>query len=243
VIAAPIAAISATPAPAVPLPDGTYRYATAVAGRPVGNSTIVVRRTGNVVTIAENGTLAGNAASTLRRLDASTFATLSYAIDYDGKHASVSVAGSEATLTQGTDTSTIDAALGTPLVINDNLVAGFAQLPATLHVTGKHALTFACACGAFIAVPVTVTAAGAGTVTVTMDGVMDHTTARLRFDPKTFVLERFDLPSQQLSIALTSHDAAPAAPASPVAPSPAPSPSRGARCTRAAAARSARAAA
>ena len=158
-IAALIAAVSATTAAAAPvLPDGTYRYATSVGGRPVGTSTIVVRRTGNVVTIVENGTLAGNAAITLRRLDAPTFATLSYAIDYDGKHAGVSVAGSEATLTQGGDTSTIDAAAGEPLVVNDNLVAGFAQIPATLHVSGKRALTFACACGAFIAVPVTVSA-------------------------------------------------------------------------------------
>jgi dipeptidyl aminopeptidase/acylaminoacyl peptidase len=101
------------------------------------------------------------------------------------------------------------------------MVAGFAQIPAMLHVTGEKKLTLACVCGGFVAVPITVTAMRSGAVTIAVEGA----TATLTYDTATYVLERFDLPSQQLTIVLKSYDPQAEPLPQPIVPTPEPLPS------------------
>jgi dienelactone hydrolase len=186
------------------LPDGTYRYATSIAGRDVGKTTLVVRRDGAAVIIEESSALAGITLVSQRTIEESTFATRSYTADTAGKHVVVTILGNEATISQGKFSEKISAAPDAPFVVSDNLIAGWAQIPATLHATGGKKLTIACLCGGFMAVPLSVVSSARGVVTVNgADGV----TATLTFDPRTYVLQRLNVPAQQASIVLQSQDA------------------------------------
>lgn len=212
------------------LPTGTYRYEMSIGGHTVGGSTIVVRRRGAVVEIAESGTLAGRAIISDRKIREAGFTTLSYVADVGGKHLVLTIAGNQAILNGSASSAKIEAAAGAPFLVSDNMAAGFALIPATLAVTGAKQLTLACLCGAFLAVPVTVTghqaAAAAGVppgdaaLAVGMEGVA----ATLWYDPRSYVLDRFDLPSQQFSIVLRSYDAAEMPLPKPIVPTPLPLP-------------------
>jgi pimeloyl-ACP methyl ester carboxylesterase len=214
------AALAAVPYRPAPLPNGTYRYEMNVGAHAIGNSTIVVRRSGSTVEIAESATMAGAALVTERLIDEATFATSSYSVDWSGQHATLAIVGNGATLTQGKVTAKIAAALDAPFVVSDNMVAGFAQIPATLHVTGEKQLTLACVCGTFVAVPVEVVGQRDGHLSILVEGA----TARLTFDPRTYVLRRLELPSQQLSIVLQSYDAVVTKLPVPIKPTPVPLP-------------------
>jgi pimeloyl-ACP methyl ester carboxylesterase len=213
------------------LPTGTYRYDVLIDGRGVGKSSIVVSRDAGTIEIRESASLLGAAIGSRRTLTAA-FAAQSYAGDAGAKHFAVEVAGNEATLTASGLQQKIAAAPGAPFLVADNMPAGFALIPATLHATGAKALTLACVCPVgFVAVPVTATGSstappvgvpsGDASLTVTMD----RATATLWFNAQTYVLDRMDLPSQQLSIELQSYDAALATLSKPVAPTPLPLPS------------------
>ncbi|HVN70301.1 MAG TPA: alpha/beta fold hydrolase [Candidatus Binatia bacterium] len=217
-----LAAATSAPSPAPVVPDGTYRYETRIGGRTAGRSTIVVRHEGNVVTVRESATLAGASLVSERTIDASSFATISYAVDYLGTHAVVSILGNDATVIQGETTLKISAPPGAPFVVSDNMVAGFAQIPATLHASGEKQLTLACLCGGgFIPVPVKATAARPGVVTISVQDLA----ATLTFDPRSYALRRFELPAQQLTIALVSYDRQVVPLPQPVVPTPMPLPS------------------
>src|SRR5580698_9462568 len=203
------------------LPDGTYRYVTTIGGRNIGSSTVVVRREGAAVVIEESASLAAITLISERKLEESTFATLSYTVDTGGKHAVVTVLGNDATVTQDTNRAKITASPGAPFVVSDNLVAGWAQVPATLHASGEKMLTLACLCGGFIAVPISVIESRAGFVSLRDANGLD---VRLTFDPQTYVLERLDVPSQQAEVVLQSHDVSVSALPQPVAATPMPLP-------------------
>jgi hypothetical protein len=129
------------------LPSGTYRYETGIGGHSVGSSTIVIRRSGGTLDIGESASLAGRSLISDRKIQATTFANLSYVADADGQHAALTFAGNEATLSAGAVHATIAAPASAPFVVSDNMVAGFALIPAALHVTGAKQLTLACVCG------------------------------------------------------------------------------------------------
>ncbi len=211
---------AAPPANAV-LPNGTYAYEMRVGAGAIGRSTIVVHRDGGAIRVGESASLAGAALVSERSIDEATFATIAYSVDAYGKHAVVSFDGRAATVTQGEAAATIAAKPDAPFVVNDNMVAGFAQIPATLLATGATRITFACVCGTFEAVPVTVVARSPGSLTISMQG----TSATLQFDPASGVLQRLDLPAQQFSIVLLSHRTAIADLPRPVLPTPVPLPS------------------
>ena len=92
-------------------------------------------------------------------------------------------------------------------------------------------LTLACLCGAFVAVPVTVTgqptpppqgvAPGEEGLSVEVEGQ----TATLWFHRQTYVLDRFELPAQDLTIVLRSYDSAMTPLPKPATPTPLPLPS------------------
>lgn len=213
------------------LPSGTYRYETSIGGTSVGGSTLLVRRTNGALEVSESASLAGRALISDRKIRTANFANLSYAADANGKHFVLTFAGNEATLTGGGQRATIAAPAGAPFLISDNMTAGFALMPATLSVTGAKQLTLACLCGVFVAVPVTVTghpttppqgvAPGDAGVTVKVEGQ----TATLWYDSRTYVLDRFELPAQLLTIALRSYDSKVTPLPKPVAPTPLPLPS------------------
>ncbi len=217
----PLLGVLAAAPPGAPiLPDGTYRYESRVAGNPVGSSTIVVRRRGGNVEIEESGALFNSGLVSTRELSAATFATTRYTATAHGERFTLTVAGATATLTSDGQTSKITAPPGAPLLVNDNMVAGFAQMPALLHATGSKKLTFACLCGEYLAVPVTVTAQTATTATISVLGQ----TGTLTFDPQSYVLQRFDLTAQQLSIVLSGYGTEPGALPSPAIATPVPMP-------------------
>jgi uncharacterized protein len=221
-MAAPFAwAIAAAQPPSAILPNGTYRYEISVDGAVIGESTIVVSRERGLIVVGESVSAAGVALVTERKIDDATFAVESYTADAGPKHVVVSVTGNAATIRQGSANATITAAPGAPLVISDNMVAGIALVPATLHATGAKSLTLASVAGGFVAVPVNVTASADGRLTLSLGGQ----TATLSYDPRTFVLSRLEVASSKTLLALKSYDARIAALPSPVAATPVPLPS------------------
>lgn len=185
------------------LPEGTYRYGITIGGNSVGTSTIVIRRDGGVIAIGESASVAGTTLVSHRKIDEASFATLAYTVDFGRKHAAVAVSGNAATVTQDGVSTRFPATPDAPFVVGDNRVAGFAVMPAMLHVTGAKKLTLACVCGgAFAVIPVTVVRNRDGVVTTSMEG----TPVVLNYDPRTYVLGRADVPSQEASMILRSYD-------------------------------------
>jgi len=213
------------------LPNGTYHYDTSVGGHTVGSSTVLIRRSGGTLDVGESASFAGRTVISERKIREATFANISYVADANGKHLVLTFAGNDATLAADGQSSTIAAPAGMPFVVGDNMTAGFALIPATIATTGAKRLTLACYCGAFVAVPVTVT----GQATPPPQGValgeeglsvkLDGQTATLWFHRRTFVLDRFELPSQELTIVLRSYDSSEAPLPKPAAPAPLPLPS------------------
>lgn len=202
-------------------PDGTYAYRMQVGGKDVGVSTVVVSRERGTILVSESAAMSGLTLVSHRTIDAATFLTTAYSVDARGQHAVVRFDGNAATVEQAGTTATATAAPGAPFVVNDNMAAGFAMIPAALQATGAQGLTLACVCGAFEAVPVAIVSHTPGTLAISMQGVE----ATLHYDPATAVLQRFDVPSQGFSIVLHSYDAAVAALPSPTMPTPVPLPS------------------
>jgi pimeloyl-ACP methyl ester carboxylesterase len=213
------------------LPSGTYHYDTSIGGHSVGSSTILIARSGGTLDVGESGSLAGRIVVSERKIREATFANLSYVADANGKHLVLTFAGDGATLTADGQRATIKAPAGTPFLVSDNMTAGFALIPATIATTGVKRLTLACLCGSFVAVPVTVTgqptpppqgvAPGEEGLSVEVAGQ----TATLWFHRGTYVLDRFELPAQDLTIVLRSYDSAMTPLPKPAVPTPLPLPS------------------
>jgi pimeloyl-ACP methyl ester carboxylesterase len=218
-VVAAAALLGATGAPASStLPDGTYRYAMRIGGSQIGNSVVVVRHVGRTIEIDENGNFAGRSLTSTRILDAQTYATTSYDAEADGKKLSLKVSGNAAKLESGTATATIVTPAGTPFVVNENMAAGFMTIAPLVLATGLAKFTLACLCGAFVAVPSQITTATRGSLTIAMHGQ----TVTLHYDPATNVLQELDLPVQNFSLVLLSHDATTAPPHASAPPAPLP---------------------
>ena len=206
---------------ALVLPDGTYRYDITIGGQSVGTSTVVIRRDGGAIAIGESAALAGTAVLSSRTIDESTFATVSYTGEAGGKRATVAIVGNEAAVVQNGVSAKFAASSDAPIVVSDNRVAGFAQMPATLHVTGARKLTLACVCGGqFVLLPVTVVGNSSGILTISVQS----TTIALHYDSQSFVLQRAEIPAQESAFVLHSYDPQPTALPQPVTPTPLPLP-------------------
>ncbi len=212
------------------LPSGTYHYDTSIGGRSVGSSTVLVRRSGGTLDVGESGSFIGRTISSERKIQEATFANISYVADASGKHIVLTFAGNEATLTADGQPATIAAPAGAPFLVGDNMTAGFALVPAMLATTGVKRFTLACVCGSFVAAPVTVTgqptpppqgiAPGEEGLSVQVEGQ----TATFWFHRGTYVLDRFELPAQDLTITLRSYDSATTPLPKPAPPAPLPLP-------------------
>ena len=202
-VALPAIVGAGNPSASAILPDGTYVYEIEGAAS-VATSTIVVHREGAAIVMGESTSVNGIVITTQRRIDESTFATLSYALDGAGQHADVTVVGTQATVAQGEQSLKISASPDAPFVVSENLVAGWAQIPATLHATGDKQLTLACVCGGgFTAVRVSVTQSRPGRLELHGSDGID---VALRFDPQSFVLEQMEVPAQHSTVTLRSHE-------------------------------------
>ncbi|HEV3091452.1 MAG TPA: alpha/beta fold hydrolase [Candidatus Cybelea sp.] len=228
---APLLAAAAATSASTVLPNGTYLYAIDVGGQAVGKSTIVVSREPGSIEIGESASVIGQSLVTRRTLTASTWATVSYSGSSGAKSFSVNIRENQAVLTAGAVTKQISGDSGTPLVVSENLVAAFAQLPAMLHVTGATHVTLACICGGgFTAVPGRASAtsaarpAGVPTGDAALDLDFAATKAIVWYDPHSFVMHRFEVPAQRFVVALQSYDPAIAPLALPVQPTPLPTP-------------------
>jgi len=212
------------------LPSGTYHYDWSIGGHSVGSSTVLIRRSGGTLDVGESGSLPGRTIFSERKIREATFANLSYVADAIGKHIVLTFAGNEATLTEDGQRATIATPAGAPFLVSDNMTAGFALIPATLGTTGVKRFTLACLCGSFVAVPVTVT----GQPTPPPQGIapgdeglslqIEGQTAALWFHRGTYVLDRFELPAQDLTIVLRSYDSATTPLPKPATPAPLPLP-------------------
>jgi hypothetical protein len=122
------------------LPSGTYHYDWSIGGHSVGSSTILVRRSGGTLDVGESGSLPGRTINSERKIREATFANLSYVADAGGKHIVLTFSGNDATLTADGQNTTIAAPAGAPFLVNDNMTAGFALMPATLASDGREAV-------------------------------------------------------------------------------------------------------
>ena len=218
IAAAPSTAAPPATAPAT-LPDGTYRFAVRLGGSLVGSSVAVVRHIGQTVEIEENDNVAGQSLTSTRILDAQTFATRSYDADANGRKLSLSISGTIAKLTSGNTSTSIKTPAGIPFVVNDDMAAGFMTIAPLILDSGLQKFTLACVCvGGFAAVPSQVTAATRGSLTISFR----DQTVTLRYDPATKVLQKFDVPAQNFSLVLQSHDAGTATPHATSPPTPLP---------------------
>jgi pimeloyl-ACP methyl ester carboxylesterase len=213
------------------LPNGTYHYETTIGGHTLGSSTILIRRDGGTLDVGESASFAGRTVISERKIHEASFANISYVADANGKHLVLTFAGNDATLAADGQRTTIAAPAGMPFVVNENMTAGFALIPATIAKTGAKQVTLACLCGSFIAIPARVT----GRPTPPPQGVapgdeglsleLNGQTAMLWFHPRTFVLDRFELPAQELTIVLRSYSSVVTPLPKPATPAPLPLPS------------------
>lgn len=211
------------------LPDGTYAYVMSVNGSPYVTSTIVVRHGTGKIHIDERAVQNGLTIVTQRVVDPKTFATIGYRTDAGGvTPATIALTATTATVTQGASHLSIDALGAAPFLISDNLIAGFALVPATLHAAGANRLSIACLCMRnFVALAASVVPADeARPAGVPADDAseaisLEGQTLTFWYDRETFVVQAMDLPAQHLALTLRSYAAriariAPIAPPTPV---------------------------
>ena len=209
---------AASAGPGALLPDGTYRYAIRIGGSQVGSSVIVVRHIGKTIEIDESANFAGRSVTSTRIVDATTFAAVSYDAEVNGQKLALTVTGSTAKLVGGKENASIVSPGGLPFVVNENMGAGFLTIAPLVLATGLQKFTLACLCGAYLAVPSQVTEATRGSLTI----AMREQNLTLHYDPATGVLQELDLPAQDFSLVLQSHDAGMAAPHVTAPPTPRP---------------------
>ena len=212
------------------LPDGTYRYSIEQSGAVVGNSTIVVRRSSGSLTIGESGDKPQETVLSHRTLDPASFLTSAYSADINGSHLDVAIAGTNATITVGKVSRKLSATPGTAFVVSENLIAGFAQIPATL--ARQKQISLACICGGFIAIPAIVAKSatpvppGLPSADVAITISLASVNAVLWYDPHSLVLDRLEVPAQSFVVSLVSRSGTvePLPPAAAATPVPLPSP-------------------
>jgi hypothetical protein len=200
------AACQSAPAP---LPDGTYTYAISERGKPEGTSTIRVSRSNGEILIDEHASPMEEKETTRRALDP-TFVTRTFSIDNDGRrYATLTLDGETATLElrdleSGATTSTkkISAPPSAPFVgVFDLNVGLFFHLPATQHFMRASRATIAVYAFDFKSYPLAISTAtaprppGIAASDASIAVTSDDAVGTLWYDPQTFVLDEFDLPS------------------------------------------------
>jgi hypothetical protein len=202
---------AADPPGSNPLPDGIYKYAIIDSGRSSGTSTIRVSRSNGQIVIEEHSSPMEETESSRRSLDPATFVTRSYSVDSDGKRfVTLTLDGGTATLQQpdnsvkGTKTTTISAPSSATFIgVFDLNVASFFALPAALHAAHTPVAI------ANFAFDFTAVLLNAGpSATAPPDGVPandvgiamtdDKGTGTLWYDPASFVLDEFNLPTARI---------------------------------------------
>ncbi|HEY9086136.1 MAG TPA: alpha/beta fold hydrolase [Candidatus Tyrphobacter sp.] len=234
-IAAFAAGALALPAAAVPraqlLPSGTYRYSMSVGGTPLITSAVVITHAHGVMDVTESAGTPTGPILTLRGIVEQTFATTSYSLNGGTGSVGITFAGRSATLTAAGHSITISEIGGAPFLVDENLIAGLATVPAMLKVTGATHLTVACVCRGFLAlgasvVPVTESRpANVPAADLSTALELQHQTFTFWYDPETFVPRHIDLPSQHLAIDLQSYGESTAEPSPIPARTPVPLPS------------------
>lgn len=192
--------------PAAPLPDGIYRYVILDSGKPSGVSAIRVSRSGGDLVIEEHASPMEETEQSRRALDPLTFATRSYADESSGKPVfTLTIDGKTATLAQGTSLTKVSALPGAPFVVFDYYVGLFFHLPATLHAAKRSTFSLVTVGSALKAEPLVASVSNAtrpvgvprtdASMAVTIEGA----TGTLWYDPHTFVLDEFDLPTLRIT--------------------------------------------
>ncbi len=194
------------------LPNGTYQYAIIDSGQAASTSRIVVTRSASKIVISEHSEPMEPAEVTRRTLDAATFAALSFADEVDGRtFTTVTVNGAKAVVKLDGRQTTLSAAPGAPFAVVDANAASFFQLPAVLHGASTSRLTLANLFLGYSAMPLSASSsttprpAGVPARDVARDVTVDGKRGTLWFDPQSYVLDRFDLPSQRLAFVLKSY--------------------------------------
>jgi hypothetical protein len=212
VLAVMLLATSQPAAAPIPLPDGTYVYTIVDSGSVASSSKIVVSRNGGKIVIAEHALPMEAGQVTRRILSAGTFATLSFTDDVDGKRIStLDVAGNNAVLAQYGRKTTLTAPAGTPFVVFDLNAASFFQLPAVLHFSATNHLALIELFTENSTTPLSASPstaarpAGVPARDLAMDATVDAATGTLWYDPETYVLDEFDLPSQRIAFVRKSY--------------------------------------
>lgn len=194
------------------LPGGTYEYAVIDSGRAASKSRIVVTRSSGKIVVGEHAEPMEATEVTRRTYDAANFAALSFADEVDGRtFTTVQITGNKAVVAQRERNTTLVASPGAPFAVFDAYAASFFQLPAMLHGVTTARLTLASLFLQYDATLLTASAAAAprppgvpardASIAVTIDGKP----GTLWYDPHTFVLDRFDLPSRRFSFVLKSY--------------------------------------
>jgi hypothetical protein len=124
----------------------------------------------------------------------------------------------------------ITALPGSAFVVSENLIAGFAQIPATL--AHQKQISVACICGGFVAIPAAISKSptpvppGVPSADVAVTISLASVNVVLWYDPHSLVLDRAEVPAQEVVISLVSRSAAvePLPPATAATPVPLPSP-------------------
>ncbi|MBV8726765.1 MAG: hypothetical protein JO233_03185 [Candidatus Eremiobacteraeota bacterium] len=190
------------------LPNGIYTYGILERGKQLATSTIVVSRVNGALTIEEHASPMEPGEKTLRTLDPSTLVTRSYTTGVPERTvATVTVSGNNAVLQDGTSTTRFVAGRGAPFAVSDLVVGFWFHLPATLHAAHARTLTLISLGFATKVGPLTASAGTAvrpsrapkhdAAISVTGDGA----TGTLWYDPQTFVLDEFDVPTRQFVFA------------------------------------------
>ncbi|MBV9438469.1 MAG: hypothetical protein JOZ24_00605, partial [Candidatus Eremiobacteraeota bacterium] len=221
--------VAAPAAPAVP-PDGTYTYALAQGGNPVGTSTVTIAHAGAVLVVRERAMLGAATYETRATFDPATLQETHYTVHAAPADVDVDFSGTTARMHLPGAMLPLPAPNGSALVVSDGLVSSFALLPALHKALGPIAfattvrphvtpLTFGPAAAAR---PANVPANDVG-----FDATSDTGTYTLWYDPATLVLAYFGYPALSFTYRLTGSTStvAPESAAGPVSsPSPSPSP-------------------
>ncbi len=194
------------------LPTGTYEYTVIDSGQTASKSRIVVTRGAGKIVIDEHAEPMEATEVTRRTYDATTLAALSFADDIGGRaFTTVRITGDKAVIEQSEKKTTLVASPGAPFAVFDAYAASFFQLPTMLRDDTTARLTLANLFLQYDAVPLAASAATAprpsgvpprdDSIAVTLDGKL----GTLWYDPHSYVLDRFDLPSRHLSFVLKSY--------------------------------------
>lgn len=196
------------------LPSGTYTYSIAERGNVESGSTIVVTRSPGTIVVSEHSVPMEGGEVTQRTFDETTHAAKNFTLGVDGKtYVTLTFAGASATLEQGGSTTTIAGTPNAPFAVLDPNVAGIFALPMQLQPPSSGRLTLV---SLVMGTSTSLMTSAPGSASrpphvpptdASTDVVIDGKTGTLWYDPKSAVLDEFDLPAISFTFARTSYSA------------------------------------